>query len=115
MTAKEAAKLTFQDGIKHGDAIKAFISTADPKSLLEFIQNIHASTGSFYFTWAKATLDVRLAEAAAESAAKMESQTNRLVIQTDTLVIYTKSLHWLTVALFVLSAVQLAAMFYFRP
>lgn len=125
MTPQEAAKIANTFGERF-DKIEEFILTASTRQLQGFIHLIPAHDNIRAFQLARISLNIRLAEDAANTAQKLSQQTEQLVHhsenlthQTDRLVRetvkltgFTKWVFWFTVAIAIFAAIQIALMFF---
>ena len=103
MTIEEAIDYAHYapDNSRHGD-IMIFLRDAPTRDILTFIQRLTIVKHDMYLPFARAALDIRLAEDAERTAQKLVTGTDRLVTETETLVKLTHRLYVLTIILIVL-------------
>lgn len=93
------------------DDVLVFLSGASAKDILTFVQRLTITKHDMYLPFARAVLDIRLAEDAAQTAAKLATQTERLVSETLELRRFTNGVFWLTAILVLVAILQIYQIF----
>ena len=88
------------------DDVMIFLRNAPTKDILTFIQRLTIVKHDMYMPFARAILDIRLAEDAERTAQKLVTGTDNLITQTNRLVNLTRGLYVLTIILILLGSLE---------
>lgn len=116
MTPEEVALGVYHNRVTSIEGLE-YLRKASAQDIERFISQLPTNDYSIWFHRAKVSLDVRLAEQAANHANQLIKHTDTLTKQTDTLITESKGLStltvqikWLTVVLAVLAFIQIVLM-----